>query len=635
MKLRLWVAGVTVAVACFPLTLVHSAPSSRVDYAQKCALEMGGIPKFNCMTGAVIPITKNGQPVTQAQPGESCDNPIQLGLGGSQCVPYSRFLRIPSTIPTVETVVICRKYQQNDKGPFDSAFTDIAVIQHNRATGNTCFFQSHLDANLDGSQVPSPQDATTEAAQYWLDPPGVAGIHCTGCHDADPFIWSKYIIQVANPTHWNPVGLWNSNYQDMFGSTVRTFRPPNNSCTSCHRIGDKTCEQNDTGEGRMTVREVADKLWMPPGFASTHQQWDADFKAAVLELYACCKDSTTANCNTREATAEPDGDNDFVADSIDNCPSVANRNQLNTDGDPRGDACDNCPYHPSPAQTDLDQDGWGDLCDNCPSVPNADQLNTDGDKEGDSCDADDDNDLCLDAADDKPKEDSTRIGWRIAANCPDTAREVFGWDGADSDGDGVRNCADADDDQDGIADGEDVCPVNPGSELACQFPSVSCPVQTFWKVCQFGGCNRFEIRISSRVNPSWTVVNFVISEEAVVMLPSGAETVEAIEAAVLGQVQASAVVGQRGLPTVGGAQRHQAPAATSQRGTSRMVRLEIWSKGTPRRPGRFVARIAEYDPLEVRQGKSTGGTALIVKVADNGTGISVEKASAPRAESVR
>ena len=41
---------------------------------------------------------------------------------------------------------------------------------------------------------------------------------------------------------------------------------------------------------------------------------------------------------------------------------------------------------------DLDNDGIADSVDNCPSTPNSDQLDTDSDETGDVCDDDDDND---------------------------------------------------------------------------------------------------------------------------------------------------------------------------------------------------------------------------------------------------
>ncbi len=52
-----------------------------------------------------------------------------------------------------------------------------------------------------------------------------------------------------------------------------------------------------------------------------------------------------------------------------------------------GDACDAFP-NDSTETVDNDGDGVGDNADNCPAVANADQLDTDGDGIGDVCDAD-------------------------------------------------------------------------------------------------------------------------------------------------------------------------------------------------------------------------------------------------------
>jgi hypothetical protein len=92
-----------------------------------------------------------------------------------------------------------------------------------------------------------------------------------------------------------------------------------------------------------------------------------------------------------------DSDGDGICDggtSPDNCPSVPNPGQENSDTDAFGDACDNCDLVDNPGQedSDVDQagspdpDGVGDACDNCDFANNPDQDNIDGDPFGDECD---------------------------------------------------------------------------------------------------------------------------------------------------------------------------------------------------------------------------------------------------------
>ncbi|NQY06669.1 MAG: proprotein convertase P-domain-containing protein [Flavobacteriaceae bacterium] len=87
-------------------------------------------------------------------------------------------------------------------------------------------------------------------------------------------------------------------------------------------------------------------------------------------------DQGTINIFGVEICGALDTDNDTIADSGDNCPTVANTDQADNDGDGFGDLCDddddndgvldindNCQFTVNPDQTDWDQDGIGNDCD--------------------------------------------------------------------------------------------------------------------------------------------------------------------------------------------------------------------------------------------------------------------------------
>jgi cysteine-rich repeat protein len=94
-----------------------------------------------------------------------------------------------------------------------------------------------------------------------------------------------------------------------------------------------------------------------------------------------------------------DSDGDGIPNASDNCPKVFNPirpmddgKQGDADGDGVGDACDVCPLDPMTTTcttydpTDPDKDGIPSSTDNCPSIANPDQKDTDGDNKGDLCD---------------------------------------------------------------------------------------------------------------------------------------------------------------------------------------------------------------------------------------------------------
>ena len=152
-----------------------------------------------------------------------------------------------------------------------------------------------------------------------------------------------------------------------------------------------------------------------------------------------------------------DTDGDGVQDSDDNCPSVRNDDQADNDSDGQGDACDD----------DDDNDGIRDGDDAFPLDPR-ESVDTDGDGIGNNADIDDDNDGFSDSTETSAGSDPLN-----SASTPEICdgRDNDLNDGVDegftnTDGDDMADCVDPDDDNDGVADASDNCPLTPNPDQA-------------------------------------------------------------------------------------------------------------------------------------------------------------------------
>ena len=175
------------------------------DYAEECHRATGTtVPDFDCDHGQEVP----GQGSVFSGPrtgrSETCDAPNRLN---KQCDPGSKFQVLTRT-DDAYVVAHCR-HENGGSGMYG----DVAVIQHNRKNGATCFYQIigdqlHGDVAAGssayippGSTAPSPEPTPVKSPSnglppktFWLSPSATVALdHCGGYYDNGPLIRSPYI----------------------------------------------------------------------------------------------------------------------------------------------------------------------------------------------------------------------------------------------------------------------------------------------------------------------------------------------------------------------------------------------------------------------------------------------------------
>lgn len=303
-----------------------------------------------------------------------------------------------------------------------------------------------------------------------------------------------------------------------------------------------------------------------------------------------------------------DSDHDGVCNDVDTCKYVRNLCFQDVDGD---------------------EDGIPNACDNCPIDDNPDQADLDGDGDGDVCDDDDDGDGCFDPGgsypiDQHPDSAVARSGYEIEGPyCPGegggTANEFEGG-GVDTDGDGVPNCADYDDDDDGECDdgetladtvpgvpeggceGVDACPLDADASAVICTEIIDCPKTKWWDVCAFGSsCVELLLKIVSLVNPDPTAELVferieIANQKLYALAPAGltaSQSVKTIGALAGGLQQTSAFAAGPGVAR-----------AAAARGEG--FRVEIWKRDA-RGGEERVALMGEFDASTLSLGDVARG----------------------------
>ena len=191
-------------------------------------------------------------------------------------------------------------------------YGDIAVIQHSRTNGATCFYQAL--GNQDHGDMPGGSSApgasatpvrapsNGQAGFQWKTPSDTAAIGCGMCHDNGAIVRSPYLVGVTGAnelpdTSGEPYSFVGEAFKDWKAYTVDV----DNECTSCHRLGvsnigaadekgtalDFAMRATADHEDAKNPTSAASPIWMPPD--PPQVQFDSGHQAEAQAIHDCAK----------------------------------------------------------------------------------------------------------------------------------------------------------------------------------------------------------------------------------------------------------------------------------------------------------------------------------------------------------
>lgn len=286
------------------LLMASSPLDALATYAKQCHDAIGvTVPDFDVDSplGTTVP-TDHLTPANATYPSGTCDRPNVLN---GVCDHGSRF-RVLVNTEQAYVVAHARKM-----GLPQGQYGDVAVIQHNKMSGATCFYQGALaDFNLShNGKVKAPSKGVGNPV-FWMTPAQIAGskFPCASCHDNGPIIRSPYLAQITGPNQLPGSGddTFNSDGgpYSFVGADFASWKAykvevPDNQCNSCHRMGvnnlsntgivpnngtalDLGIKATDVSQNSKNPHSTDSPIWMLRG-QITFQQSTADAARAIQQ----------------------------------------------------------------------------------------------------------------------------------------------------------------------------------------------------------------------------------------------------------------------------------------------------------------------------------------------------------------
>jgi hypothetical protein len=239
-----------------------------------------------------------------------------------------------------------------------------------------------------------------------------------------------------------------------------------------------------------------------------------------------------------------------------------------------------------------------------------------------------DGDGCTDLVDQHPLSAMVPVGFCSGFCCTPENNKIYAFEGVDTDGDGLLDCMDLDDDDDGVADADDPCPLLPADACSLFLPC-SCDC------IEFNNCLLIPC-IDCVLTPELCVGLFL----KVFEIDPASLTIGVFDDVVIAGGEfwiappAGRDVSAAGALILGGGDCLPPDCSGAGRGAAhRRLRLELWARDRDGSERRFSV-LAEYAPEEVAVGDLRQGKWLhLTPPTTDGLPLSIEASWYPGAGS--
>jgi len=250
---------------------------------------------------------------------------------------------------------------------------------------------------------------------------------------------------------------------------------------------------------------------------------------------------------------------------------------------------------------------------------------SDGDDYADVVDDDLDNDGCANDVDDNPHDRWVPVGRTNHPNCTPSWTTWFEDESIDSDGDGLPNCLDRNDDDDMYLDVDDDCPIHDTN--VCERFGQTCPWNRQFFDCRVFGCDELLLRYKSLVNPDPTRDVFFrvlsVAERIVTVAPAdGLSLAESARVLATGppRIREARVAPERGDLRRGPADRNRTRAEPSD---YRLFALEVVGPVSRFGEDDLGGLLAAFERGRVRIGNLRGANALELRFGKDGRSLEI------------